>query len=418
MIAEVISIGDELTSGQRLDTNSQWLSERLGELGVRVVYHSTVADDLAANLSVFRTAIDRAEVVVATGGLGPTADDLTREALAAVAGRELVLDEASLEYIRGLFARHKRDMPERNRVQALFPAGSRILFNPNGTAPGIWLEVPRSEGGTCHVFALPGVPAEMFEMFRQSVVPAIAELTGTPSVIRHHRLKCFGAGESHVEQMLPDLIRRGRQPSVGITVHAATITLRITAAGATADECRAAMEPTLATIREKLGSLVFGEEDEELEDAVVRLLTERGRTLATVELGTAGQLAEWLAHADVGRGAFLGGQVIHAQSMLQAFLGDARAGRRPWRAFARRYRGAGRALPPASRRRLCSGCRPLPTGRAPPGRHALSFRPGHERQGERQKLDAPGPSDDLDPPRRQKRAQLAPPDAVGPDVSR
>ena len=98
------------------------------------------------------------------GGLGPTADDLTREALAAVAGRELVLDEASLEYIRGLFARHKRDMPERNRVQAMFPAGSRIIPNPNGTAPGIWMDVPRPAGGTCHIFALPGVPAEMFEM--------------------------------------------------------------------------------------------------------------------------------------------------------------------------------------------------------------------------------------------------------------
>ena len=151
MIAEVISIGDELTSGQRLDTNSQWLSERLGELGVRVVYHSTVADDLEANVSVFRAAIDRADVVVATGGLGPTADDLTRDALAAVSGRELVLDEASLEYIRGLFARHKRDMPERNRVQALFPAGSQIVFNPNGTAPGIWLDVARPGAGraTC-----------------------------------------------------------------------------------------------------------------------------------------------------------------------------------------------------------------------------------------------------------------------------
>ncbi len=114
-------------------------------------------------------------------------------------------------------------------------------------------------------------------------------------MIRHHRLKCFGAGESHVEQMLPDLIRRGRQPSVGITVHAATITLRVTAAAATAEACRAAMEPTLATIREKLGALVFGEEDDELEDATIRLLAERGQTLATVELGTGGQLAEWLA---------------------------------------------------------------------------------------------------------------------------
>jgi nicotinamide-nucleotide amidase len=322
MQAEVISIGDELTSGQRLDTNCQWLSQRLGEMGLHVAYHTTVADDLSANVAVFRAAADRVEVVVATGGLGPTADDLTREALAGVVGRELVLDEASLEYIRGLFARHKRDMPEKNRVQAMFPEGSRILPNRNGTAPGIWLEVSRAGGGVCHVFAMPGVPAEMFEMFTQSVAPAIAALTGAPRVIRHRRIKCFGAGESHVEAMLPDLIRRGRDPSVGITVHAATITLRITAAGPTADACLAAMAPTEAIIRECLGSLVFGTEDDELEDAVTRLLAEKDQTLATVEIGTGGALAECLSRAAGDDEHYLGGEVIHGTSMLKRSLGS------------------------------------------------------------------------------------------------
>ena len=322
MIAEVISIGDELTSGQRLDTNSQWLSERLGELGVQVHYHSTVADDLQANISVFRTAIARSDVVVASGGLGPTADDLTREVLAQVSGRDLLLDEASLAHIRQLFARHKRDMPERNRAQALFPAGSRIIFNPNGTAPGIWMDVPRSSGGSCHIFALPGVPAEMFEMFHQTVAPAVAGLGGRPRVIRHRRIKVFGAGESHVEQMLPDLIRRGRTPSVGITVHAATITLRITAEGATAEECDVAMEPTTATIRECLGSLVFGEEDDELEDAVLRLLAASDHTLCTTEVGTGGSVAKWLSRAAAGRPFYLGGHVINSTAMLVASLGD------------------------------------------------------------------------------------------------
>ncbi len=323
MIAEVISIGDELTSGQRLDTNSQWLSERLGELGVRVMYHTTVADDLEANVLAFRAAVERVDVVVATGGLGPTADDLTREALAAMAGCELVLDEASLEYIRALFARFKREMPERNRVQAMFPAGSRPIPNANGTAPGIYMERPRPSGGTCQIFALPGVPAEMFEMFYETVVPAITAESGDAKVIRHRRIKCFGAGESHVEQMLPDLIRRGRQPSVGITVHAATITLRITAMGPTPADCHTAMEPTAATIRQCLGSLVFGEEDEELEDAVIRLLAENGRTLATVEVGTAGALAEWISRAAAGQPSYMGGQVIHSPQMLAQTLGPA-----------------------------------------------------------------------------------------------
>ncbi len=320
MIAEVISIGDELTSGQRLDTNSQWLSSRLGDLGVRVVYHTTVADDLPANVDVFRQAIARADFVVATGGLGPTADDLTRDALAQAIGVDLVLDEASLEHIRGLFARHKREMPERNRLQAMFPAGSRAIFNSRGTAPGVWLEARRPAGGICRVFALPGVPAEMFEMFEQTVEPAIAAALGTRKVIRHWRIKCFGAGESHVEEMLPDLIRRGREPAVGITVHEATITLRISATGATAEECLTAMQPTEATIRQCLGNLVFGEEDDELEDVVVRMLVERGQSLATVESGTQGLLAHWLAETAGQSGSVRGGVVLPATGEVATWL--------------------------------------------------------------------------------------------------
>ncbi len=316
MNAEVISIGDELTSGQRLDTNSQWLSQQLSDLGIRVEYHTTVADALDANIQVFRQAVDRADVVIATGGLGPTADDLTRDALAAVSGCELVLDEASLAHIQQLFARHKRDMPERNRVQAMFPTGSQVIFNPKGTAPGIWLTQPRPGRTPCHVFALPGVPAEMFEMYRQTVTPALQGLLPEPRLIRHHRIKCFGVGESHLEQMLPDMIRRGRTPSVGITVHEATITLRITAEGRTADECRQQMEPTIATIRDCLGTLVFGEEDDELEHSVMRLLAARDETLGTIEWGTRGLLARWLSEAGGVGGPFIGGIVAGAHDPL------------------------------------------------------------------------------------------------------
>lgn len=321
MIAEVISIGDELTSGQRLDTNSQWLSERLGELGIRVLYHTTVADDLAANVAVFRQAVERADVVVATGGLGPTADDLTREALAAVAGVDLVLDEAALAHIRALFRFLGRDMPERNRVQALFPRGSRIIANPHGTAPGIELAVPRASGaGSARIFALPGVPSEMHEMWRDSVAAAISG-QGPGRVIRHHRIKCFGVGESHLEQMLPDLIRRGREPSVGITVSDATITLRITTSGPTPDDCLAAMQPTIATIQECLGELIFGTEDEELHHAVARLLVERGLTLATAEWGTGGLVAHWMNDRPNVGGPYLGGQIVASEAALEPLLG-------------------------------------------------------------------------------------------------
>jgi len=317
LIAEIISIGDELSSGERLDTNSQWLSQRLGELGVRTLYHTTVADELAANVEVFRLALDRADLVLATGGLGPTADDLTRDAVAQAIGVELILDPAALEHIRSLFARHNRPMPERNRLQAMFPAGSRPIDNPAGTAPGIWLEAPRPGRDACRLFALPGVPAEMREMFAATVAPAIARLLGERRMIRHRRIKCFGAGESQLEQMLPDLIRRGREPSVGITVHEATITLRITATGPTEEACLAAMRPTEETIRQALGVLVFGTEDDELEDVVVRLLTERHRTVSTVEWATRGRLARCLGRAAAGSGCHAGSVTIDSSSAAE-----------------------------------------------------------------------------------------------------
>jgi nicotinamide-nucleotide amidase len=320
MRAEIIAIGDELTSGQRLDTNSQWLTERLGEIGVAVAFHTTVGDDLENNVAVFRTAIDRAEIVVATGGLGPTADDLTRDAIAAAAGVDLVQDDVALAHIRNLFARRKREMPERNKLQALFPRGSRVVPNPDGTAPGIDLTVPRSCRPPCRVIALPGVPAEMIAMWNVTVAPALTAGRSEKRVICHRRIKCFGVGESDLEAMLPDMIRRKREPLVGITVSGATITLRITASGPNETACRHAMEPTVAQIREILGALVFGEEDDELEHAVVRLLNDRGRSVAVAEWGTDGLVTQWLAEAAGGSNCLRAGIVVRDTSTLKNLL--------------------------------------------------------------------------------------------------
>jgi nicotinamide-nucleotide amidase len=321
MDAEIISIGDELTSGQRLDTNSQWLSERLGEIGIRVLYHTTVADDLTANVNVFRTATARADVVISTGGLGPTADDLTREVLAQLAGVELEMHDEIVEQIRALFARFGRDMPEKNKVQALFPRGSHIIPNPTGTAPGIAQQIARQGHEPCRVYALPGVPSEMFRMWEETVRPDLVRICGAPQVIRHRRIKCFGLSESELEGRLPDLIRRGRVPTVGITVSAATITLRITTQGASDEECRALAEPTVATIYDCLGEVVFGEEDDELEDAVLRLLRQHGLTLATAEWGTGGLLADRLHDAGNNEDEnYLGGLVVPNQASLVRLL--------------------------------------------------------------------------------------------------
>jgi nicotinamide-nucleotide amidase len=310
MRAEVISIGDELTSGQRLDTNSQWLAERLNEIGVPVVFHTTVADDLAANVLVFRQACERADVVVSSGGLGPTADDLTRFALAEMAGVELVRDEDSLAHIRSLFARRKREMPEANIVQAMIPSGSRTIFNPHGSAPGIDMSAVRAGREPARIFCLPGVPAEMREMWQGTVSPAIQQMLGVQKIITHYRIKCFGVGESDLEAMLPDLIRRGRQPSVGITVSKATITLRITAEGETIEAARASMEPTIATIHECLGDLIYGYEDDELQHVVIRMLRSRGEKLAVVESGTGGLICNWLSECAEMKEVFQVGSVL------------------------------------------------------------------------------------------------------------
>jgi len=326
MHAEVIAIGDEITSGQALDTNSRWLSQRLGEAGVDVLFHTSVGDQLEACIDVFQTALRRAEVVITTGGLGPTDDDLTREAIAVATGRELEFNPAALEHIRALFARRRREMPDRNQRQAYFPAGAEVIPNPDGTAPGIDLTVEREGCGRSRLIALPGVPAEMKQMWAATVVDAVTRFTGGGRVIRHRAINCFGAGESQIEAMLPELIRRGQQPRVGINASEATIILRIAAEGASETEALAAIEPTARLIRQKLGSFVFGEGDERLQDVVIQLLEQQGRTLATVEWGTAGLVASWLGDADRARNdgapanGYLGGVVVRTETALRDLL--------------------------------------------------------------------------------------------------
>ncbi len=319
MNAEILAIGDEITGGQLLDTNSQWLSQRLGELGIRVEYHSTVGDELEPCIDAFRRAIGRADVVISTGGLGPTADDLTREALAAAVDRPLVMMPKALEHIRRLFARRKREMPKSNELQAYFPEGSRAVPNPHGTAPGIDIDVARPDGGRCRFIALPGVPAEMREMWQGYLLAALRGI-GAGRVILRRNIKCFGAGESQIESLMPDLIRRGRIPRVGINASRATIILRIVAEGDSEEQCRAEMEPTVAEIHKHLGTLVFGEGDEELQDVVLRILKQRSQTLASVEIGTAGLVAQWLGKAGGSVGQYRGGLVAMDEAAMTHFL--------------------------------------------------------------------------------------------------
>ncbi|QDT65701.1 CinA family nicotinamide mononucleotide deamidase-related protein [Calycomorphotria hydatis] len=312
MRGEILAVGTELTNGSKLDTNSQWLCNELAAVGVTVVSTSTIRDELDEMAEVIARAATRRDLLIITGGLGPTLDDLTREALSVAFDQPLTLHEESVQHIEHLFASRGREMPERNRLQAMFPLNATPIPNPVGTAPGIWMEIPRangkqSNGAACRIAALPGVPFEMKRLFQDYVRPRVS---GNAGIIRRARVNVFGAGESRVEELLGELTARGREPEVGITAHAGTITLRISANGRDESECDAQISTVKLSIQELLGDLVFAEEDDQLEHVILELLSQRGETLSVVEHGTGGLLNAWLSEADSSHQVFRGGSVI------------------------------------------------------------------------------------------------------------
>lgn len=316
MQCEIISVGSELTSGQNLDTNCQWLSRRLAEVGIPVGWHTTIADDLDANIDAFRIASRRAKLVLITGGLGPTQDDLTREALAKAAGVDLVFHQESCDYIQELFTKRGRVMPERNRVQAYFPAGAEPIVNERGTAPGVWMNI-----GGAAVAAMPGVPSEMFAMFRDRVLPRVLTMGLGGGVLVQRKINTFGTGESHIEEKLFDMTRRGHVPDVGITASDAIISLRILANAPTLEEAQTLIAPIEKAILERLGDFVFGIEDEDVQHAVLRLLAERRMTLSVAESLTAGLVGDRLATVPGASAWFRGGIIAYDNRVKAEQLG-------------------------------------------------------------------------------------------------
>ena len=320
MHAEIIALGTELTTGAKLDTNSQWLSAELASVGIPTRMHHTAADDLPAVVDLLRAAAGRSDVVLLTGGLGPTKDDLTRDALAALAGVPLEVDPDSLRHVEAIYERHGRTMPASNRRQAQFPAGAEPIPNPRGTAPGVWMDGDYA-GRRCRIAALPGVPAEMRPMFTDAVLP---RLGGGGRVIRTALVQIFGLGESGVEERLGELTARGREPEVGITAHEATITLRIVATADDPAAADAAVDAVRAEARARLGDLVFGEGADTLESVVARRLADRGETVAALELGSGGLLSERLAAGAepvTPRAVFAGGATAPDAASLARLLG-------------------------------------------------------------------------------------------------
>ncbi len=313
--AWIISSGTELVLGQSLDTNSAWLARELAGLGIRTERHVTLPDTAGMLRDVLLAAVERADVVIITGGLGPTEDDLTRFELAAAAGVELERDAASVEQMRAFFAARGRQPTQSNLVQALIPRGARALANACGTAPGIRIEL---HGVPC--FALPGVPTEMRAMFAASVAPEIRSLAeGT--VLRTRMLHTFGIPEADLGSRIADLMRRGNNPEVGTTAESAVIGIRINATAATEAAANGMLDAAEREIRARLGSAVYGVDGQTLAGAVGRGLLAAGRTLAVAESCTGGLLGALLTDEPGSSAYFVGGVISYANEVKRDLLG-------------------------------------------------------------------------------------------------
>ncbi len=315
MKAAILTVGDELICGYRLDTNSQAISRRLSLLPVEVVLHLSVGDDMGAIQRGLDFALEAADMVVVTGGLGPTEDDLTRQAVAARFGLELVEDAEALNRILERFARYGRVMPASNRVQAQVPAGSTVIYNDRGTAAGFYLK----RGGK-HIFVTPGIPDEMEGMLEGFIVPKLQdELSGGHSVLRAV-LKVYGLPESQINELIRPMLARGRNPLLGLLPHRGTITVEVAATGNTPEEAERLLQADLTELREKLGRYIISENEQELPQVVAGLLAGHGLTIATAELGTGGLVAARLTQPEGSERWFRQGIVM--QSVTQGVQGE------------------------------------------------------------------------------------------------
>lgn len=312
MKAIILSVGDELVSGLTVDTNSAHLARRLGELGIPVLAHGTIPDDRTTIADAITATARRADVVLVTGGLGPTADDLTRQALANAMGTELVPDPKRLAEIEAFFRTRGRTMQPANRAQAMIPSGASSIPNPLGTAPGIAARL-----GSASIYVLPGVPHEMQRMFNQSVAP---HLCGTEGTIVHRQVHCFGQGESDVAAQIADLMQRGQNPSVGTTAANGVITVRIAAAAPDGPRARDLAQGTLTKVLKRLGPLVVATDDQTLPAVVGELLRKDRATLATAESCTGGLIGQLITSVPGSSDYYRGGVVVYADAAKSELL--------------------------------------------------------------------------------------------------
>lgn len=319
MNAEIICIGTELLLGQTLDTNSAYLARELADLGINLFHKSTVGDNLSRIVPLLRQAWNRSEVVILSGGLGPTQDDLTREAVAELLGEALEFRETAWEEIVAYFQKTGRPLPESNRRQALFPTSAQVLTNRWGTAPGLLVE---SDGK--YLFAFPGVPRELTGLWEDHARPLLKKLlieTGHP-VLTSRIVRMVGIGESAMEERVMDLIRNQTNPTIApyVGVGKGDVLLRITARGDSETENQHRIDELYCRVQESLGEYIYGTDEETLEEVIGRQLKAKGWSLATAESCTGGLIGHRLTNVPGSSAYYLGGVSSYSNHLKTGLL--------------------------------------------------------------------------------------------------
>jgi nicotinamide-nucleotide amidase len=311
MRAEIVSVGTELLLGQITDTNATFLAQSLADLGVDLYYVSSVGDNRGRLVDVLRRGWERSDLVITTGGVGPTEDDLTREAISDLMGETPQVDERSVEMIRAFFRNRNAEMPERNRKQAWLIPSAQPLPNPVGTAPGWFVH---RDGKT--IIAMPGVPREMKRMWEQEAIPRLRPFL-PETVLVSRNIRTIGIGESSVEEVLGDLVH-GTNPTVATYAKDDGVHVRVTAKARTLAEAATALSPVVAEAERILGDYIYGYDDDELPQSVLTLAVQRGESVAVCEQGSGGVVTGALAAYVAASSPFHGGLTIegHAGPIL------------------------------------------------------------------------------------------------------
>jgi len=316
LIVEVIAVGTELLLGQIVNSNTSFMGAALAERGFDAHYQQAVGDNIDRIASAIRIALDRADAVIITGGIGPTQDDLTREGVCAATGLEMVYSEEYAKELEQWWARRGREMPASNLRQAFHPAGAELLSNPRGTAPGLAL----AHAGKL-IFCVPGVPAEMEHLMMAEVLPRLASRSGEAQVIASRVIRTWGRPESEVAEILDDLYIGSTNPSIAFLASASEIKVRITAKAADTGEAQRLIEPVEHEVRARLGESVFGADDETIERVLFRLLSDLGYTIGTAESMTGGLVAARLTDLPGSSAVMKGGLVAYHSELKSRLLG-------------------------------------------------------------------------------------------------